>query len=82
MSTHDVVVDEPDEVDGGAVPVDDVGFFDDDAESDDPPPHAATNAVSAPAPSRPRASRRETDVVMGAMLATDCKNFRAAGNPA
>jgi hypothetical protein len=55
-------------------------LFDDEAESDEPPPHAASTAARAPAPSRPSASRRETDVFMRVMVAADCKNFRA-GRP-
>jgi hypothetical protein len=81
MSTHDVVVDAPDEVDGGAVPEVDAGVFDDDAEPDDPPPHAARTAASAPVPRSPSASRRETDVLIRAMLTADCKNFAVAVLP-
>jgi hypothetical protein len=73
VSTHDAVVDEPDDDDAEPddddpeLPDDDE-FFADDDEPDDEPPHAAMTAASVPAPSRPRASRRETGVVTAAMM--------------
>jgi hypothetical protein len=70
VSTHEAV-----DASGGADTDPDVGgvgddvaverFDCDDDESDDPPPHAAANATKAPAPRRPRASRRETGAVIG-----------------
>ena len=71
MSTHDVVDgDDPEDCDGpdDAAPDDDE-FGGDAAESEDPPPHATSAAASAPAPSRPSASRRETGVATRTMMA-------------